>query len=125
MTPPSTPPAQLTDEQLIEKVAVAVMGWHMEPDLYGEMYWVKSGVRDGIPVHRWNPLADWNHTMQVVEKLYKEEWAFSLLTYEPRWLAGFSDTSGKSGTEVQVKEGNPQRAILLAALAAIFSSSQA
>lgn len=63
-------PSDITDEQLIERVAVEVMGWEVIP--HGEGYeQLPPVVKDhaGYVSTQWNPLTDWNHTMEVVEKI--------------------------------------------------------
>ena len=57
----------LTDEQLIEKVAVEVMGWEKDPKAQYDNGLFKKPGRKG-PCLRFNPLHDWNHTMEVWEK---------------------------------------------------------
>ena len=69
----------LPDDQLIEKVAVEVMGWEIvrsptgkKYDRYIRGYWP---LNDGTQrpaysyMRHWNPLTDWNHTMEVLEKV--------------------------------------------------------
>jgi len=64
---------RLSDEQLIEKVAVEVMGWTITGRLSdGTVMWNrgenrKKGERKHIG--SWNPLASWEHTMEMVEEV--------------------------------------------------------
>lgn len=72
----------LSDEQLIENVAIGVMGW--EKRFPGEAYrgarfrkdewiwWDDDGVIRASVEH-WNPLTDWNHWRQVEEKVMKDD----------------------------------------------------
>lgn len=53
-----TPQPDITDSELIEALAIEVMGW--------EKY-DSSGANEP-----WNPLTDWNHWRQVEEKIMKD-----------------------------------------------------
>lgn len=86
--------AELTDEQLIEKVAVEIMGWKKwywdEPGHGRSWGWVSSkhsashrDKKNCDAYWGWNPVADyefcgvkvtadWNHTIQVAKKAYDE-----------------------------------------------------
>lgn len=56
----------MTDQQIIERLA-EFMGWEKE---YTDcaICWLNpySGTR--VKIQDWNPIEDWNHTMQVIEK---------------------------------------------------------
>lgn len=76
MTPDSTAPQDMTDEQLIEAIAREVMGWEFRSDKGHECWY--NGYFESKRVagrmlyrvtadKRWNPLTDWNHTMEVVQ----------------------------------------------------------
>lgn len=108
----SEPTAQaLTDQQIIEKVAVEVMGWrlkinHTYKTMTSRLAWYdgqgKIQCAEGTPLP-WNPLTDWNHTMEVVRKL------------GPAWNC-FMESDGR---QTIFAHTNPQRAICLAALQAV------
>lgn len=126
----------LTDEQIIERVAVEVMQWHPDGKMWkenAEPHYVRGHTEDvcydGDEYKAWNPLTDWNHTMEVVEKLRAEGWAFNYGASGGEQGRGFSlwgmeKTGGyfpsDPGTITVVKESG-QRAILLAALQAVRS----
>ena len=73
----------LPDDQLIEKVAVEVMGWekYRLPFFNSDEYWHPKGNRSeyiahvGTPLLKplagrtWNPLTDFNHALEVLEAL--------------------------------------------------------
>src|SRR4051794_28777196 len=90
----------MTDQQLIEAVATEVMGWHRKPwdwrqdgDTFkwaNENDWIDaSGM--------WNPLTDWNHTMEVVQRMRDigderegKPW-FMLRNWCDAWWASFEE----------------------------------
>jgi hypothetical protein len=71
----------LTDDQIIEKVAMEVMGWKKKSDEYWidakrnvmypikDILWHGDGLEEG-----WNPLTSWDHWRQVEEKLLDGPW---------------------------------------------------
>jgi len=93
----------MTDKELIAEVAVKVMGWNRV---------FKEGARKGRKslswkndegkivqlVPNWNPLENWNHTFDVVEKMMEDMATGEVLNLEIH------------------KNKDSQRAILLAAL---------
>lgn len=103
----------LTDEQLIERCATEVMEWtrleddSCEPPL--ESWYSHTLSKSGKTVRKelvidcnlWNPLTDWNHTMEVVAKINR--WPLERLG---GWVLH------------SLREKN-QRAICLAALKAV------
>ena len=135
----------LADNELIEEVAMKGMGWEKKPYTwkFTNEGVVESYKRCGSQVHmghnfewyggeefawnsEWNPLTDWNHTMQVVEKIRQKTGCFTLCfatlgsfrtEHENKWACHF-----KEGGECSF-DNNPQRAILLAALLAISSQA--
>lgn len=69
--PESSTPAA-TDQQIVERLAVEVMGW--ETGTYeGEDRWYDFAVfgSKGTPFD-WNPLTDWNHFRQLEEKVFAD-----------------------------------------------------
>lgn len=114
----------LPDDQLIEKVAVEVMGWKERSKFNSaggqDRSWWKDGEwvcnKDGEWVcnagkHHWNPLTDWNHTMEVVEKM-KHAHGWFKLSWIPKsgeWEAEF---------EYTVYDKDPRRAVVIASLLA-------
>lgn len=126
----------LSDEALIEKVAVEVMRWTRGPipdSLSNTEWWWKNGE----PIYvvpgkgknkalRWNPLTDWNHTWEVVEKMQSEYIDFTL-HHEPGfglggWEVWFGNIEQFYGEPHGARTEHPKRAICLAALLAISSS---
>lgn len=136
---PTLQPEAMSDEQLIEAVAVEVMGWTMqdrgEKDMPLEV-WVgykvsksDKSMRSEIKYdcNQWNPLTDWNATMEVRQKMHELGREFnwrSDVTHHRReheiqfsWCYGFDHESPH--TLIEAKD--PQRAICLAALHAVRS----
>jgi len=131
--------SKLSDEELIEAVADKVMGWEKTECKSSEFAWV-TGYTDQLKekydcycivpfemdfrVHArsdWNPLENWNDTMQVVEKMQSEYIDFTM-HHEPDfgiggWEIWFGNIEQFYGGQTPRTE-NPQRAILLAALQA-------
>lgn len=113
----------LSDEQLIEKVAVEVMGWARIPMEFGKMKWcLPPSVQERmLPEHRvpvilsvaWNPLTDWNHTMELVKRMRKP------VTIEIHEGA----CRVFRGADLSIFDTNQQRAICLAALHAVSSQA--
>jgi len=129
MTPSLKLPADMSDEELIEAVAVEVMEWKQNterwPDYSGEMsdVWKDDAGQQYVIKHKWNPLTDWNHTMEVVQKMENNGWQFWMTTFH-------SDTGhmyltkvvfGKDEQESNIENLDKQRAICLAALTAVRS----
>ena len=151
MTPSPIQPEAMTDEQLIEAVAVEVMGWKKEDTgapAFGvckehgnleqsrnetwKRWWYRSGDKKGkgdkvmgdvwteFTTRGWNPLTDWNHTMEVVGRMQKQTYYYEIsngVHSEPAycrfWDRGrFIDVVGY---------GRPQRAICLAALKTVHN----
>lgn len=87
MTPQPKDPAKMTKAELVEAVAVEVMGWEKRLSSYVECRYCK--VRDQksyqwwsqdmepilYPVWcgKWNPLTDWNHWREVEEKIMEDD----------------------------------------------------
>lgn len=103
---------QLTDEQLIEKVATEVMGWRVIPQPEGWTDLVLIEQSDGHITQHWNPLTNWNDTMKVVEQVRRNEMDFEI------WIsAGWSVRIMQgSSTNYDARDSHGQRAILIAAL---------
>lgn len=113
----------LTDEQLIEKVAVEVMQFP-QGRMDGEMVYRigDSVVYAKWLTERWNPLTDWNHTMEVLGRI--ENRRGIRMSHLP-----FKGPKGASYVEVwsvwvegcgeAVVHHSLQRAILIAALLAV------
>src|SRR5205085_35839 len=107
-------------EQLIEKVAVVVMGWMPNAGGMREASGWWSDPLKAETTH-WNPLTDWNHTMEVVEKMkdgYGTDFMTALADQTITWEGSFPDTWA-NWFWVVYEQKNPQRAICLAALLAV------
>ena len=108
----------LTDEQLIEKVATKVMGWMSFETYTGKRQcWAKPNTDATVFKDEWNPLADWNHTMEVVMHLH-ESTAFHLFSFKRSWWQAQFGDDHDGDAPVYILDQNPQRAICLAALLA-------
>lgn len=102
----------LPDHEIISRLAVEIMKW----DAIGKTedgllpFWASGG---------WNPLRDWNNTMEVVAKITNPFGLQILLLQggaaEVHYVSGGGDTF----REFHVNEKNAQRAICLAALSAV------
>jgi hypothetical protein len=95
----------MTAQEQIEYLATKVMGWEIKRsptreryDRYIKGYW---NLNDGSTcphysyMRHWNPLTDWNHTMQVVEKAKQIDRWF-LLAWRPlddQWEVQFKGRS--------------------------------
>lgn len=140
MTEPSTTAQpELSDEEIVERLAVEVMEWGGH-----SYYWVVhahvrwcnkcAGPQHSCPdadrfewpsKKFWNPLVDWNDTMQVVEKLESHGWSWNqsfLADSKERWCEFFSFSMAPD--EFRGPSENPRRAICLAALNAVSALSQ-
>ncbi len=112
---------RLSDKELIELCATKVMGW--EPDRKSStgrvLYW-QGGEKTFI---HFQPLTDWNHTMEVVGKVLKNHgWhgrnGFLLTTKQEEdggnWYCEFPQPKWEYAEDI-----DPRRAICLAALLAV------
>lgn len=125
---------QLTDDALIEAVATRVMGWKETVDsccpedkcICWDNHTLKTccdlcSKDERFAMKTWNPLTDWNHTMEVVLHTKTEKTEFFFCDGSPhlkdKWYAEFIEGGIASAYDV-----NPQRAICLAALLAIDDS---
>ena len=134
MTNDTTTPA-LTDEQIIERLAVEVMGWHKDVRDSGRSMWVNSenygmgytenylNKGSGSMDFAWNPLTDWNHTMEVVVQLRKLDLPSGCIHIRAiqngAWEVRFKTT-----VKGRVSNKSLARAVCLAALAAATSTKQ-
>ena len=117
--------SKLSDKELTELVAVEVMGWEKgkytskSGDIRNMPCWRdKNGeiVDEDSEEMRWfDPLENWNWTMQVVEKIMgtdkKIDFCLGSSQLIPRWSAIFIPGGMSQGKD-------PQRAICIAALSA-------
>jgi hypothetical protein len=114
----------LPDDQLIEKVAVDVMGWwrRKEPLTEREI-WVNAGGEHAAYRRSWNPLTDWNHTMDAVERMRARgffwfvEDVFLGLGKDDLTRVGFVPAGASKHLSVHTTQ--TQRAVCLAALLAV------
>lgn len=124
----------MTDEQLIEAVAVKVMGWcwhkynNASDGKYETFYGIccicKHGVakRDQHNQETWNPFTNWNDTMQIVDKMQwismsrgkAYNWHVEIRHYKKYTADGF--------ITIEVRDNSLQKAICLAALQALSSN---
>lgn len=90
------------------------MGWEMDDNA-----WVgKEGYYGSDYPSTWNPLTDWNHTMEVVEKMRKNGAKFCWDELGDKDI-GFWTKEEQWGIIAINHHGNPQRAICIAALLAV------
>jgi hypothetical protein len=93
----------LSDSQIVERLATEVMGLRWKP--YGIVRSIGGWIDvNGTDYGYWNPLTDWNNTMEVVEKSHGD----------PEKLADIA-------FRITKENNDPQRAICLAALATLGS----
>jgi hypothetical protein len=103
----------LPDAELIERVATDVMGWR-RIETGGKHWWeLPNGKFYEMPY--FDPLTDWNHTMEVVKRMPRP---FHLLqlSHTASWQAQCGDPP------LYEVDANPQHAICIAALLAVSSS---
>jgi hypothetical protein len=118
MTPETTD--GLSDAELIERVGREVMGWRGLPDC-----WV---YQPALPKKiRWNPLTDWNATMEVHDTLLDRGYSVNLFwnnmdicTLE--WTLISKKPAPYPRKVVQSGDGDMKRAICLAALKCVQAS---
>jgi hypothetical protein len=109
----------LGERQLIDRIAREVMGWvPTEP----RHWWLaKDGGRRRD--HHWNPLVDWNLTMEVVERL-RTYWGARFLmrtAADDRTTVEFVDRFGLVAG--RCTDRDPRRALCLAALLAVAAAA--
>ncbi len=110
----------LPDQDLIDKVARKVMGW--------EGWAISARQFDAVCIcgrtaGAWDPLTNWNHTMQIVREMREKGHSFLLsegkgagnfsLQCVFHYKGSFGDRKGRS------QSANPQRAVCVAALLAL------
>lgn len=114
----------MTDEELVRRVAVEVMRWRNIKAFTDDDSGV-SGYQDSFPPFEthfdWNPLTDWNHTMEVYDRVPKnrtEHW--------PSWHNENGVACEKhmfilwvGDEKIAVEDSSHQRAICLAALLSV------
>lgn len=127
----------LTDEQLIEAVATKVMGWESGPYAdSGHLWWFDKNraPNESFPERCrtiWNPLTDWDHTMEVVDRLTSEAFNFrsNIQKSSSYFSAEFYKPFGRGRPVVNEywrKHDNypcQQRVICLAAILAVSPTS--
>lgn len=117
----------LSDSELIERVATEVMGWYRSIELRGsDWFWareVKTFIGDIIELEEegcadatWNPLTDWNHTVQVVKNVNVQPWHLKWRA-NGKWMSSVGDRSVRTDDCFWIDDC-PQRAICMAALLA-------
>lgn len=144
----------MPDEQIVELCATEVMGWHKgrapvraiqtpDSDRENPRFWYGSDGGQHSPcvtdvfmnLCRWSPLTDWNHTMEVVERMRMNglEWhIFSPIATaskvdvlnnkrKDQWFVSCGLSDGTADTPFEYHR-DPQRAICLAALLAVSPS---
>lgn len=86
----------MTDQQKVDWLATEVMTWTRQ-DVMLPVWWMKDG-QTVADFRTWDPLTDWNNTMQVVERMESLGWQF--------WLTSFhSDTSEMKLTKAMFAHG--------------------
>jgi len=106
--------SKLSDEELVDEVAVNVMKWKKDNDFDDAAldYWTDGHISHGN-VGVWNPLKDWNDTWKVVEK-YIERQPNNDFHFES--VHGSWDIFSCNKDEVVAHGEDPQRVICIAAL---------
>ena len=104
---------RLSDSELIEKVATDVMTWRK--DLFLELpygLWTDQNGLSKAHTSDWNPLTDWNHTMEVVDK-------FPAFAFEALYKGSYHVRFSPDERWRDIHDASAQRAICLAALLAV------
>ncbi len=116
----------LSDQELIERVAFEVMGWDQ-----GSNAWIsrepEASAPGGYPNHEvfhqvkdWDPLRNWNHTMELVDRLASLGFCCSIQVSNPKpdrfmcWNA--------EAKMADCRDENLRKAICLTALQAVSPS---
>lgn len=108
----------LSDEELIERVAVEVMGWEKKWNYDNPIpvgFWWPRAVQ----MRFWNPLTDWNHAAEVVRTMRSRWWMSYLIRSQAngKTLVEFTDKVGMlAGRHIDKDEC---RAVCLASLLAV------
>lgn len=110
----------MKNQDIDRQIAEKVMGWELRP-LYGLGWWNKSDTGKLMQIRNiFNPSTDITHAFEVVRKMKKKNYCFTLADYSPiskLWEAEFiNDNNGKSFISTT---NTPEMAICLAALKAI------
>ena len=113
---------QLSDQQIVEKLAGHVMGWARCS--FSDKIWIKQG---GMPQEvvegydsAWWPLTSWADCGEVIDRIRAMEWVVTMEAGNVDaqcWLE-FTMPGGRSSVEISEVGGTPQRAVCLAAVAA-------
>lgn len=101
----------LSDDELIERLAVEVMGWKKGTWKTRDR-WPDFIATDSKLKRHWNPLTDWNHTMEVRAKVGEMDVEF-IFDGCRVWIWP------EIHEVIKVFDESPQRAIVLASLLAI------
>lgn len=126
---------QMTDQELVAKVAEKVMGWTFVPQVWdrdaggvqghwrgsrGQRYRLKDMEESGLIAPLWSPRDDWNHAMMVVkamrEKGFRFDWNDDGANPEIGFLRGDNHWSKRAPSTDETAQ---RRAILVAALKAL------
>ena len=114
----------MTDEELTEVCATVVMEWRKDNNFDDEAvsYWTDGWIAKEN-VGDWTPLTDWNHTMQVVEKMQEGKEYHNL--YWNKTENGYRCFVILHGVgifqrdrDINVTDSSAQRAICIAAILA-------
>lgn len=124
----------MTDQELIEAVAVEILGWE-KVGTQNNGWWSPKGQPDGIIVTQcdtsygpgWNPITDMNHTMMVIERMRKCLFWFDIFDNynevgnltDRAWYCNFTRKDPK--VRGYAKNKSIGHAICLAALEAVRS----
>lgn len=107
----------LTDDELVSLAAEKVMGWRICrcESAYFDSYCNDEGEGEGS-VEDWRPLINWNHAMEVVEKMRTKGWDFALefeKGFRPFITFMWSGRGGPESVELRSDE-DAKRSILRA-----------
>ena len=115
----------MSDTEKVEFLATEVMGWSV--DRFNQASGRLQTKMLGTPfmlflTREWNPLTDWNHTMQVVDALAPQR-GFHLFTYgsKAHWQIQFGDGRGEF-YNYEVTEEKDRRAAVCRAAYLAFQS---
>ena len=75
----------VTDDELSAAIAVEVMGWRPWPSEFDVHGWVLPGETIvGPSLNHWQPTTDIADAFEVVERMTKQGWEFSVCTVNPQ-----------------------------------------
>jgi hypothetical protein len=115
----------MTDQELIDAVAIEVMGWEKIISVYDQpgrraYFYILNGEQIYFDSHDFNPLTNANHWMMVVEKMKTKIFSFKIWAYAVGlYTVTFTCDIQGDAASYTVKNKSIGRAVCLAALKAV------